>query len=178
MGFKPQLKLKTSPAFPSPKHRRGFKLFSSVGILVAAVVIYWLKWWWIDPIISLLIACFAALGAIPLIWSSLEVLLEYAPRLIKPSDVEAALQSFPGVRRVEKLRIWAIACGETALCAHIRIEPLDAQHRDQLQCQLHAYLVEAFGIHESTLQLSSHTATNLVPLHPLLNRNQVSYIHK
>ncbi|NMG18054.1 cation diffusion facilitator family transporter [Brasilonema bromeliae] len=152
--------------------------FSAVGILVAALVIYWLKWWWIDPVMSLLIACFAGLSAIPLIWSSLEVLLEYAPRFIKPTEVEAALQSFPGVRRVETLRIWAIGCGQTALCAHLRIEPLNAQQQDQLQWELQTHLVEAFGIHESTLQLSSGSVTNLVPLHPLLNRSLVSYIYK
>ncbi|NMF64841.1 cation diffusion facilitator family transporter [Brasilonema octagenarum] len=152
--------------------------FSSVGILVAAVVIYCLKWWWIDPIISLLIACFAGLSAIPLIWSSLEILLEYAPRSINPTRVEAALQRFAAVRRVEMLRIWEIRSGQIALCAHLCIDPLDAQKRDHLQWELQTHLIQAFGIHESTLQLSSQSVTNLVPLHPLLNRSLVSYIHK
>lgn len=153
-------------------------VMSSVGILVAALMIYWLKWLWIDPVISLLIGCFAGLSAIPIIRSSVEVLLEYAPSSINPNDVEAALQLFPGVRRVETLRIWAIGSGQLALCAHLRIDPLDGLERDRLQSELQTYLIEAFGIHESTLQLSSLSATNLVPLHPLLNRSLISQIHK
>ncbi|MBO3464209.1 cation transporter [Aetokthonos hydrillicola CCALA 1050] len=150
----------------------------SVGVLVEAVVVYWFKWWSIDPIISLLIAGFACFSAIPLIYRSLEVLLEYAPRSINPEEVEAALQLFPGVRRVEMLRIWEIGSGETALCAHVLIEPLDAQKREQLQWELKTHLVEAFNIQQSTLQLSSHTTTNLVPLHPLLKPSLASQIYK
>jgi cobalt-zinc-cadmium efflux system protein len=150
---------------------------SSVGVLVEAVVVYWFKWSWIDPVISLLIACFACLSAIPLIYRSLEVLLEYAPRSISPDEVEAVLESFPGVRRVEMLRIWEISSNQTAVCAHLLIEPLDAQKREQLQWELRTHLVEEFNIKESTLQLSNHSTTKLVPLHPLLKRSLISQIY-
>ncbi len=150
---------------------------SCAGILLTAVLVSWLKWWWIDPVISMLIACFAMFWAISLIRTSVEILLEYAPRSINPKQVEAALQLFPGVQQVEMLRIWTIASGQTILCAQLQIEPLDAHKRDRLQWELQTYLAEAFGIYESTLQLSSYCSTNLA-LHPLLNRSLVSHIHQ
>jgi len=146
---------------------------SSVGVLLAALVVYCWQWVWIDPVMSLVIAIFAALSAIPLLQSSLEVLLNYAPRSLDPTVIEAALTAFPHVNQVENLRLWAIAPGQIALCAHLSIDPLNAIERDQLQWELQTHLNADFGIHESTLQLSSRRVTSRVSL---LNRSLASYI--
>lgn len=151
---------------------------SSLGILITAFIICWLKLLWIDPVISLLIAGFVGFSSIPVIQSSLEVLLEYAPRSINPRDVEVGLRSFPEVHSVEMLRIWVSGSGQIALCAHIQVELLDIQQRDRLQWKLQDYLIQTFGIYESTLQLYGCNIANLVPLHPLLKRSLISYIHE
>ena len=140
---------------------------SSVGILVAALVIYMLHWLWIDAIASLMIACLTGLSALPLIWNSLEVLLNYAPRSTDPAAVSELLESFPGVCQVQKLHIWSIASNQVGLCAQLAINPLTAAERDRLQGQLQVELSQVFGIQEATLQLTNRYAIGLKTLQPL-----------
>lgn len=51
---------------------------SSVGVIVAAVLIWAFHWSWADEVISLLIAGVMVIGAVPLIWESLSVLRQGA----------------------------------------------------------------------------------------------------
>ena len=141
---------------------------SSAGILVAAIVIYGLHWLWIDAAASLMIACLTGLSALPLIWNSLEVLLNYAPRSTDPAVVKAFLESVPGVCQVQKLHIWSIASHQVGLCAQLAINPLTAAERDRLQLQLHAELSQVFGIQDTTVQLTNRYAIGLEALQPPL----------
>jgi len=146
---------------------------SSLGIILAAIAISLWNWVWIDAVVSLLIACSVGLNALPLVKESLEVLMEYAPRSTNPVKVEAVLNSFTEVERVEKLHIWTITSGQVALSAHLTIKPLGGEQRDQLLKQLQIRLEEEFGIRESTLQLTSHRASEAITLHPLLHNNLI-----
>ncbi|WP_071925506.1 cation transporter [Chroococcidiopsis thermalis] len=65
---------------------------SSVGVMLAALAIYYLNWLWADASASLLVACLLSLGAVPLAQDSLEILMEYAPRCIDVVKVEAILR--------------------------------------------------------------------------------------
>lgn len=150
---------------------------SSLGIILAATVIYFWNWVWIDAIVSLVIACSVGLNALPLIRESLEVLMEYAPRSTDPVKVEAFLNSFTAVERVEKLHVWMITSGQVALSAHLIITPLSGEQRDQLLKQLQLRLEEEFGIRESTLQLTSRSAqVDAITLHPLLHSKLIDTI--
>lgn len=140
---------------------------SSVGILVAALVIYGLHWLWIDAAASLVIACLTGLSALPLIWNSLEVLLNYAPRSTDPAVVRQCLESFAGVHQVQTLYIWSIASNRVGLCAQLAIDPLTAAERDRLLAAVQAELNQTFGIQESTLQLTNRYAAGLENLQPL-----------
>ena len=147
---------------------------SSVGVILAALAVYFLNWLWMDAIASLLVAGLTAISAIPLVRESLEILMECAPRSIRPVDVTASLQSFTAVHQVEKLHIWTITSGQVMLCAHLTVESLNVQERDRLLKQLQAHLKQEFGISESILQLTSRVTS--VALHPLFNNNLVSML--
>jgi len=49
---------------------------SSVGMMLAALAIYYLNWLWADTSASLLVACLLSLGAVPFVKDSLEILME------------------------------------------------------------------------------------------------------
>lgn len=141
---------------------------SSLGVILAAMAIYFGHCLWVDAVVSLMIAIVVGISALPLCRECLEILLNYAPRGVEPTQVEAALASFPGVYQVEKLRIWAMSSQEVALCAHLTIDGVTGGERDRLLKQLQSYLTESFGITDSTLQLTSRYSVETQALHPLL----------
>jgi len=151
---------------------------SSVGVILAACVVYLFNWTWVDAAVSLLIAFSVSFSTLPLVRDSLEVLMEYAPRSINPTRVEAALKSFEAVFQVEKLHIWTIGSGQVALCAHLTVDAIGGGERDRLVKQLQTYLEQEFDIHESTLQLTHRDSTEIRELHPLLTGNLITRLNR
>ncbi|KJH73073.1 cation diffusion facilitator family transporter [Aliterella atlantica] len=144
---------------------------SSVGAMLAALVIYLWGWMWVDGAIALLIACFVIYSALPIVQQSWEILMEYAPSWIDPVEVEAALTSFNGVESVDKLNIWTISTNKIALAARLTVN--SDTGRDRLVEKLEAHLRQEFGTSECTLQL---TSAKKADLHPLLNSNLIDLV--
>ena len=148
---------------------------SSVGIIIAAVAIHLWDWLWADAAISLVVATFTGLSALPLVQESLNVLLEYAPKSINPVEVETSLKSFNSVVEVEKLHIWRISAEQVMLCANLTVDCASIQESDRLLKQLQTHLSQSFGITETTLQLTSYKSAT-IPIHPLFNQDLVSML--
>lgn len=148
---------------------------SSVGILLAALMIYSFHWLWVDAATSLLIACLTGLSAMPLIWNSIGMLLNYAPKAVDLAAVKTFLAAAPGVYAIEKLHIWSIASNQVALCARLTINPLSGAERDRLLAQLQTELRQTFGIHESTLQFTNRYVMGLEALQPMFGRRLLAY---
>jgi cobalt-zinc-cadmium efflux system protein len=128
---------------------------SSVGVILAAIAVWTLHWNWADGAISLGVALFIALGAIPLIRQSLHILLEKTPDHLDLDQVQAHLEGFDGVEAVYNLRVWTIALGQEALSAHLMINLNDGLGRDRLLHQIQSSLQQDFGIQEVFLQMAA-----------------------
>ena len=149
---------------------------SSVGLVIASLVIHFYHWLWADAAVSLVIAIATGLAAIPLIKESLEIFLEIAPGEVDPARVGEAIAAFAAVEQVEMLRVWALTPGEVVLSTQIRVRSLNSAQRDELVREIQAYLSQQFGIREATVQLLEQTPANKVLLHPLLHRSLTDYV--
>lgn len=150
---------------------------SSFGIIIAAVVVYFFNWTWIDAVVSLAIAISVSLSALPLVKASLNVLMEYAPPSIAPEQIKSSISHFANVCQVDKLQVWTIGSGQIALCAHLIVDATTGGERDRLIQRLQTHLEQEFNIQETTIQLTQLNSTELQQ-HPLLNRSLIATINK
>ncbi|HWQ18670.1 MAG TPA: cation diffusion facilitator family transporter [Methanotrichaceae archaeon] len=125
---------------------------SSVGVIVAAVVIWQTGWTLADPVASVLIGLIIIAGSSRVIRDSLHIIMEGVPRGISVSDVARAMSSVTGVVGIHDLHIWNICSGHAVLSAHVVLadQSLDQTHKvmEDLKRQLH----EDFGIEHTTIQ--------------------------
>jgi cobalt-zinc-cadmium efflux system protein len=128
---------------------------SSLGVMVAALVIWLWGWDWADSVISLGVAALIVTTALPLIHQSLQILLEQTPSHLQPAQISQRLQQFEGVLSIQNLRVWTIALGQDALSAQLTVSPSEGSKRDRLLRQLQVCLQQEFGLSETFLQLSS-----------------------
>ncbi|PSB15560.1 cation transporter [Phormidesmis priestleyi ULC007] len=150
---------------------------SSVGVIAASLTIYFWHWMWMDATASLLVAGLTSLSALPLIKESLEILLEYAPSSIDPTDVETSLMTFEPVTQVDHLRIWSITSGHVALNVHLHVLPeLDNHDRDCLLERISSHLSQQFLIQEITLQIISEQSSEKPKLHPFFTQSLTSHV--
>ena len=127
---------------------------SSVGVLVAAVIIRLTGWVYADPVLSAVIGVFILPRTWHLMRQAVDVLLEATPAHINLAEVQAALASEPGVVEVHDLHVWSVSSGREALSAHVRLaETVSATEAGQLLERLQKRLREQFSIEHATLQL-------------------------
>src|SRR5690606_20094021 len=72
-------------------------LLSSVGVLVAAVVVLTTGWWYADPILALAVALFIIPRTFSLGRAAIRVLVQAAPKHLTVSEVRDTLAAVPGV---------------------------------------------------------------------------------
>lgn len=130
-------------------------LLSSLGVIVAAVLIWTLGWNWADAAISLGVSLLIGVGALPLIRQSLHILLEKVPGHLDLDELADHLATFEGVVAVQNLRVWTIALGQEALSAHLMVSLNAGSQRDRLLQQIQVSLQQKFGIAETFLQLTA-----------------------
>jgi cation diffusion facilitator family transporter len=97
--------------------------FQSVGVLVAAVIIYFKpEYGYIDPICTFLFSILVLFTTFTIIKDVLNVLMEGIPKGIDFIEVQRTLFNIPGVKRVHNLRIWSLSLDKIALSTHLAID--------------------------------------------------------
>lgn len=125
-------------------------LLGSVGVIVAAIVIFTTGWPYADPIIGVAIGLFILPRTFLLMRQALRILIEAAPPEIDVAEVEAKLGRVPGVAAVHDLHIWTITSGMEAASGHVVIED-GADFSDVLQ-EVQRILREDYHVGHSTIQ--------------------------
>lgn len=126
---------------------------TSVGVIVAGVVIYFTNWYILDPIISVLIGCAIFWGAWRVLRESTHILLEGTPRGLKTSDVVETIRGIEGVNDVHHLNIWTICSHIIALSAHVDIKPDNKDRQGGVLRAIEEILFEKYHISHTTLQV-------------------------
>jgi cobalt-zinc-cadmium efflux system protein len=103
-------------------------MLSSIGVIVAALLIFFFNLTVADPVISIAISLIILYGATRLCQQSIYILLEFTPAHIDISQVRTSLMKVPGVEDAHDIHAWTIASGVYALSAHLLVsdQPVSA----------------------------------------------------
>lgn len=135
----------------------------SAGVVIAALIIMFTGWLWLDAVTSLVIVAIIVWGTWGLLRDSTAMSLGAVPSGIDPVAVRQYLEQRPGVTQVCDLHIWPMSTTESALTCHL---VMPAGHPgDAFLVQATAHLKETFSIQHTTIQIvtSPVTACTLAP---------------
>ncbi len=96
-------------------------MLTSIGVIVAAIIMMITGWYYADPIISAGIGLFILPRTWILLKDAVGVLLEGTPSDINLADVKATLNSIPGVVSIHDLHVWSLTSGMNALSVHLLV---------------------------------------------------------
>jgi len=128
---------------------------SSVLVLAAAGLMAITSRWWIDPAVSVALACVVVYGAYRLLRESVDVLLESTPREVNLRRLGAAVTAVDGVEGIHDLHVWSLTSNVHALSGHLRVQPERLGETDRILAEAKALLERDFGISHTTLQVES-----------------------
>ncbi|MBZ0185949.1 MAG: cation diffusion facilitator family transporter [Candidatus Obscuribacterales bacterium] len=126
-------------------------LVASIGVIIGGVVMLFTHWYFIDPIISFLIA----LWILPRTWRLLKectnILMEGTPGDINMIQLRLAISQIPGVEGIHDIHVWVISTGLYSMSGHLILKDnVDAQ--DVLK-QVSSMIQDNFGITHTTIQV-------------------------
>lgn len=91
----------------------------SVGVVISGIVISLTGWYFIDPIIGIVVAIVILAGTWDLLSESLRMSMDAVPESIDGEEVVKAVSGTRGVAGVHHVHIWPISTTQTALTAHV-----------------------------------------------------------
>ena len=130
--------------------------FITVGVIISAFIISLTQFYWIDPLISMIISMIILWSTWKLFYQSFNLMMDAVPENIDLNEIKKYLQNLPGVEDVHDLHIWAMSTTEIALTVHI-VKP-DHKNDDELLLKICRELETKFNVHHSTIQFERKVA--------------------
>lgn len=128
-------------------------VISTLGAIAAGVAIYYTGIYWLDPLVSILIAVLILWNAKGLLAEVMDILLESTPRDVDMSSMVRDLMQVEGVRGVHHLHVWSISRQLRMLSAHVVTDDIRLSEGEALQKRVTRLVGSHYGIVHTTLQL-------------------------
>jgi cobalt-zinc-cadmium efflux system protein len=125
-------------------------MLTSIGVIIAGIIMLTTGWYYADPLISAGIGLFILPRTWMLLKDAVAVLLEGTPSDVNISNLRAALARLDGVSEIHDLHVWSLTSGVNALSVHAVLEA-GAEHDDVLK-RLHDCCTITFKIAHVTAQ--------------------------
>jgi len=128
---------------------------SSVGVVLAALLIGWTGTTIWDPIVSILIGVVIFWTSWGILKETVNLLLGGTPQEIDPERVTVDLAADPEVFGVHHLHIWALGPASPALSCHLMMGDVTLRSAGEVLDRVNAMLAERYGIQHTTIQIEA-----------------------
>ncbi|KAK2855922.1 hypothetical protein Q5P01_004657 [Channa striata] len=131
-------------------------LLQSVGVMVAAIIIYFRPEYKVaDPICTFLFSVFVLCTTVTILRDVFRILMEGSPKGIEFNSVKEVLLSVKAVKSMHCLHLWALTLGQALVSVHLAIEE-GADPQSVLQ-EATDLLNTKFGFYSVTIQVELYT---------------------
>lgn len=128
-------------------------VLTSVAVVVGGVAIAFWQIYWIDPLVSILIALYLITASVGLIRESTAILMQFTPASVDLDDVQKALTQMPGICGVHHVHLWCLDDHRIHLEAHLDFnEDVTLSVASNTIGQLERMLEIRFNIRHTTFQ--------------------------
>ena len=127
----------------------------SLGVVIAAIIIYYTGWNWVDPVVSIAVSIFLLKEVYEILSESVNMLLDSVPEDLNFEEVKRTLADFTGITRVNDLHIWQTGSHDRFLSAHMIVGEISQTERIKILAKVINQLKEKYNIHHPTIQMVS-----------------------
>jgi cobalt-zinc-cadmium efflux system protein len=128
-------------------------VLSTLGAVIAGILIRFTGWNWIDALVSVLIGFLILWNAWGILRESVQILMESTPDDIDMDALRHDMLAVEGVRGVHDLHVWSITRSLRTLSAHIITDDVTVSVGAKIQVAVGGMLANNYGITHATLQL-------------------------
>ncbi|USS86220.1 cation diffusion facilitator family transporter [Fructilactobacillus cliffordii] len=124
---------------------------ASVGIIIGGLVIMVTGWYWIDPLITILVAVYIIYESWPVIKKTVQILMECAPQL-DYTGINRDLLAINGVKKVHHVHALMVDENSIVFSAHVNMNNMDLNEVQAIYAQINQILKTKYHVDHVTIQ--------------------------
>ena len=125
-------------------------MLTSIGVIIAGIIMLTTGWYYADPIISAGIGLFILPRTWALLKDAVGVLIEGTPADVDLPKLRESLEKIEGVAGIHDLHVWSLTSGVNAMSVHAVLA--DTAEHDDVLARVHEHCSEEFKISHVTVQ--------------------------
>jgi len=129
---------------------------ASIGVVIAGSLILLYEWFWVDSLITMVIAGYILLQTFKMLPNSVNFLMDATPNNISIEDVKTSMSLIKGVEDVHHIHVWNLDEQRVALEAHVVTGAENLKDNATIKEAIKKSLQEKYDIIHSTLEFE-HT---------------------
>ncbi|NND15279.1 MAG: cation transporter [Eudoraea sp.] len=128
-------------------------MMASVAVLIGGILMKFYEVYWVDPLLTVLIALYLIYMGFDLLKASTRVLMLFTPQELEINDIVNSISTLQGVKNVHHVHIWQLNEQEVHLEAHIDfLEDINLSTFDNVLQQIEEKVFHEFGINHVNIQ--------------------------
>ncbi len=139
----------------------------SAALVAGGIIIIYTKWYWIDPLLGILVAVVIVFSTWSLLRDSLRLSLDAVPQGIDLRSVQAAIEKISGVQNIHHIHIWALSTTENALTGHVVLKrEIGIEEQEKIKNEIKHLL-----LHRKIQHVTLETETEMLACEPQQRSN-------
>jgi len=94
----------------------------SAALVAGGIIISFTNWYWLDPVLGIMVAIVILVSTWNLLKDSLRLSLDGVPKEIELEEVKKVVMGIKGIKNVHHIHVWAMSTTENAMTAHFMLE--------------------------------------------------------
>ena len=128
-----------------------------LAVIVIAIILRYTDWYFLDPLLSLLISAFILSKALPRFWSTLKIFLDAVPEGVDIQQVKSDLEQLDHVTSINQLNLWTMDGLEKNAIIHVCLEHV--KHMEVCKEAIRTLLKDC-GFQNVTIEVDEDLATH------------------
>jgi cobalt-zinc-cadmium efflux system protein len=138
---------------------------SSVGVILASVLILFYDLYWVDPLLTFIIGVFILRGTYGILKETVEILMQASPGDLDINRIKMELETHPKVGNIHHIHVWRLSDNQVHFECHADLSHnYPIQQADCIRNDLEKTLEEKFGIDHITIQMEYHACSDKSPI--------------
>jgi cobalt-zinc-cadmium efflux system protein len=125
---------------------------SSVGVIIAGILIMQYQWYIVDTILTLIIAGYILWQSYLMLRKTIDILMESTPAELELPNIRSAMNKINGVLDVHHMHVWRLDEHNILLESHVVIDETRLHEMEDIKSNIKKLLMADFNIHHSTLE--------------------------
>ena len=130
---------------------------SSVGVIIASLLIYFYGLYWADPLLTIIIGIFILRSTYGILKETIEILMQATPSDIDIHQVKNHLEQDERVENIHHIHVWRLSDNQVHFECHADLsQNFSMQEADAIRRELEKMLHERFQMDHITIQMEYH----------------------